>query len=145
MKLLIQRVRQASVQIGNDTIASIGGGLLVFVGVTQSDQAETAQKLAEKVAYLRIFDDSEGKMNLDVIQVKGEILAVSQFTLYADTSRGRRPGFEMAAKPDRAEQVYRFFSQALRGLGLKVQEGKFQEHMVVSLENDGPATFMLEK
>lgn len=145
MRLLIQRVRCASVQINNETIASIGRGLLVFVGVTQSDQAETAQHLAEKTAYLRIFDDSDGKMNLDIQQVGGEVLVVSQFTLYADTSRGRRPGFEGAAKPDHAELVYRFFTQALRRLNLKVQEGRFQEQMIVSLENDGPATFILEK
>lgn len=145
MRLLVQRIRRASVQINNETIASIGSGLLVFVGITQSDQAETAQHLAEKVAYLRIFDDSDGKMNLDVQQVGGEVLVVSQFTLYADTSRGRRPGFEQAAKPDHAELVYRFFCQALRRLNLKVQEGRFQEQMIVSLENDGPATFILER
>ena len=145
MRLLIQRVRRASVQINNETIASIGRGLLVFVGVAQSDQADTAQTLAEKVSYLRIFDDTEGEMNLDVTQIGGEVLVVSQFTLYADTSRGRRPGFEMAAKSDHAELVYRFFCQALRRLNLKVQEGRFQEQMIVSLENDGPATFILER
>jgi D-tyrosyl-tRNA(Tyr) deacylase len=155
VKLLIQRVRRASVSINDETIASISRGLLVFVGVTQSDQAETAQHLAEKVSYLRIFDDSDEKMNLDIQQIGGEVLVVSQFTLYADISRGRRPGFsakggsasggEQAAKPDHAELVYRFFCQALRRLNLKVQEGRFQEQMIVSLENDGPATFILER
>ena len=150
MRLLIQRVHRAEVKIRGDKIASIGPGMLIFLGVAQSDQAETAQSLAEKTAYLRIFDDSQGKMNLDLFQTQGEVLVVSQFTLYADLSRGRRPCFsasggEQAAKPDHAESIYRFFTQALRDLGLRVQEGQFQEPMIVSLENEGPATFILEK
>ena len=138
MKALVQRVKKASVEIDGKVYSKIGQGMLILLGVEKDD----SQK---KVVNLRIFEDSEGKMNLSVQDIKGELLAVSQFTLAGDTSRGNRPGFETAAKPDVAKPMYEYFVECLRNYGVKTETGIFQADMQVELINDGPVTFMLEK
>ena len=145
MKALLQRVSQASVTVGGQQISAVGTGLLILLGVEKADTEREADYLARKAADLRIFEDQNGKMNLSVKDVKGEVLVVSQFTLAGDTSRGNRPGFETAARPEQADPLYRRFCESLRGHGLPVQTGIFQADMQVALVNDGPVTFMLEK
>lgn len=145
MKALIQRVSEASVTVGGESVADIGRGLLILFGVEKNDRQEQAEYLARKAANLRIFEDENGKMNLSVLNIHGDILVVSQFTLAGDTSRGNRPGFDNAAEPAVAEELYEFFSEQLRQAGLKVQNGIFRADMKVTLINDGPVTFMLEK
>jgi len=144
MRILIQRVKAASVRIEGETVAAIGAGLVLLVGVAKGDTPDMAAKLARKTANLRIFADDEGKLNLSVKDTGGEVLAVSQFTLYADTSRGNRPGFDPAAPPEMAKMLYEHFVQALIAEGLAVQTGVFQAYMLVHIENDGPVTLMLE-
>jgi len=144
MRILVQRVRAGKVSIDNDVVAGIGAGLVLLVGVGKGDTEAAAEKLARKTAGLRIFADEAGKLNLSLKDIGGAALAVSQFTLYADTSRGNRPGFDPAAPPELAQRLYEHFVQALREQGLTVQTGVFQAHMVVSIENDGPVTLMLE-
>jgi D-aminoacyl-tRNA deacylase len=144
MRALLQRVSQASVEVAGETVGAIGPGLLVLLGVEAGDGASEADYLARKVAALRIFEDAAGKMNLSVLKAGGAVLAVSQFTLCADTSRGHRPGFSGAAAPAVAEPLYRRFVDALRGHGLEVATGTFQARMAVSLVNDGPVTIWLE-
>lgn len=145
MKALIQRVNNASVTIDGELFSSINGGLLVFLGVEKEDKKENAQKLAEKILKLRIFEDENEKMNLSVTDVKGEILVVSQFTLCGDCKKGTRPSFDNSAPPDKAVELYEYFAEQVRSSGLKTETGKFRAHMNVSLTNDGPVTFFIEK
>ncbi|MDX9870988.1 MAG: D-aminoacyl-tRNA deacylase [Clostridia bacterium] len=144
MRAVIQRVTNASVQIGENEISRIGPGLLVLLGVGREDTEEDAGYLAEKTAHLRIFEDKAGKMNLSVKDSGGEILAVSQFTLYGDCRQGRRPGFTEAAPPEEADRLYQLYVQLLRQSGLAVKTGIFREHMRIGLENDGPVTMLLD-
>lgn len=145
MRLLIQRVSQASVTVNNQTISKIGKGLLILVGVGHNDGEAEANFLAEKAANLRIFEDEAGKTNLSVLDVKGEVIVVSQFTLYANTSKGRRPSFIEAALPETAEPLVNRFAELLRGHGVPTQTGKFGANMLVEIHNDGPVTIWLEK
>ena len=144
MKLVIQRVSTAQVEVEGRVTGSIGKGFLVLFGAEQGDDAALAQEAARKVAGLRVFEDATGKMNLDLAAVAGSILAVSQFTLAADLSRGRRPGFERALEPSAARELYEEFVRAVAGLGVPVATGVFGAMMNVSLVNEGPATFVLE-
>jgi D-aminoacyl-tRNA deacylase len=145
MRLLIQRVSQASVTVDEQTISSSGNGLLILLGVGHGDGEEQAKFLAEKAANLRIFEDEQGKTNLSVLDVKGEVIVVSQFTLYADTRKGRRPSFIDAALPEVAEPLVARFAELLRGHGVPTQTGKFGTHMLVEIHNNGPVTIWLEK
>ena len=144
MRILIQRVSRASVTVGGERVAAIGHGYLALVGVTHEDTAATAGKLAVKTALLRIFEDDAGLMNLALADVGGEVLAVSQFTLYADARRGNRPSFTGAARPEQGEAVFAAFVEALRAAGVPVKTGIFGAHMRVDLVNDGPVTMLLE-
>lgn len=145
MKALVQRVKEARVEVDGETVSAIGRGLLVFLGVERGDPEEDIDYLVKKVANLRIFGDSEGKMNLSVKDIGGEALVVSQFTLAADTRKGNRPSFAGAEDPERAEAIYRAFLEKLGASGVRVAEGRFAADMAVSLVNDGPVTIMLEK
>jgi D-tyrosyl-tRNA(Tyr) deacylase len=144
MRLVIQRVKQASVSIEAKTTASIGRGFLILLGIGPGDSQHDADSLAEKCALLRIFEDGEGKTNVSIKDIHGEALVVSQFTLYADARKGRRPSFTGAASPEIAEPLVRFFSQRLIALGVPTQTGSFGAHMQVELINDGPFTILLE-
>ena len=145
MRALIQRVSKASVSVEGQTISSIGNGLLILLGVGHDDGEAQTQFLAEKVANLRIFEDEQGKTNLSVLDVKGEAIVVSQFTLYANTQKGRRPSFIEAALPEAAEPLVNRFAELLQGHGVPTQMGKFGAHMEVEIHNDGPVTIWLEK
>lgn len=144
MKLVIQRVSRAEVHVAGRSVGRIGRGFLVLVGAEKGDDDAAADEAARKVAGLRVFNDREGKMNLDLAAVGGSVLVVSQFTLGADLSRGRRPGFEKALAGDEARPLYERFVRALAGAGVPVETGEFGAMMDVSLVNDGPATFVLE-
>jgi D-tyrosyl-tRNA(Tyr) deacylase len=144
VRLVIQRVSRAAVRVRGETVAEIGPGLLVLVGVSRDEQEEEAVRLAGKVATLRIFEDDRGKMNLSLRETDGEILAVPQFTLYADANRGRRPSWDAAAGAQAARGQVDAFAQALEALGVRVRRGSFQEHMEVELVNDGPVTILLD-
>ena len=145
MRILVQRVSKASVTVEGQTISEIGKGLLILLGVGHGDTDEQTTSLAEKVANLRIFEDEHGKTNLSILDVKGEAIVVSQFTLYADTRKGRRPSFIDAALPDMAEPLVTRFVELLRGHNIPTQTGKFGAHMEVEIHNDGPVTIWLEK
>ena len=144
MRILVQRVSRASVTVDGERVAAIGGGVLALVGVTHGDSAATAGRLAAKTARLRVFEDDAGLMNLALADVGGEVLAVSQFTLYGDARRGNRPSFTDAARPEQGEAVYAAFVEALRAEGVPVKTGIFGAHMHVELLNDGPVTLLLE-
>jgi len=143
MRALVQRVSYGQVTVDNRRVADIHQGLVVLLGVSPTDAPPDARALAEKVANLRIFEDAAGKMNLSCLDLNGEIIVVSQFTLYADTRRGRRPSFTGAAKPELAEPLCVLFVESLRAMGLGVQTGVFGAHMLVDLRNDGPVTLLL--
>ena len=145
MRVLIQRVSKASVTVEKQTVSSIGKGLLILLGIGHDDGEAQVKFLAEKTANLRIFEDQEGKTNLSILDVKGEAIVVSQFTLYANTQKGRRPSFIEAALPDVAEPLVNRFVGLLRGHGVPTQTGKFGAHMEVEIHNDGPVTIWLEK
>jgi len=140
----VQRVSRASVNVNDQIVGKIGSGLVVFLGVAQGDSKEDASYLANKVANLRIFADEASKFALSALETRGDILVVSQFTLLADSRKGRRPSFTEAAPPDLAEELYNFFVEQIRSTGLKVETGLFQEHMLVEIYNDGPVTISLE-
>ena len=144
MRALLQRVTQAKVEVSRAVTGEIGLGLLVLLGVAKPDTAADAEFLADKTVQLRIFADEAGKMNRSLIDAGGGLLVVSQFTLYGDTRKGRRPGFDAAAPPDQARTLYEHFVLAARRSGVRVETGVFQADMAVSLVNDGPVTFLLE-
>lgn len=145
MRVLLQRVKEASVTVEEEVVGEINAGYLLLVGVTHEDTEQEVNWLADKVAGLRVFEDENEKMNLSIQDVDGAVLTVSQFTLYGDTMKGRRPAFTQAAKPDMAETLYEKFNDRLRTHGLNVETGKFGAMMDVALVNDGPVTLMLEK
>ncbi len=144
MKALLQRVTGASVSVGDEVVGSIGRGLVVFVGVANGDTEKDAQYLAQKTVNLRIFADEVGRFNLSALDIEGELLLVSQFTLIADTRKGRRPSFVEAAPPAQAEQLFGQFVEQARATGLKVETGRFQQYMQVEIHNDGPVTILLD-
>lgn len=145
MKILVQKVLNASVTVNKQLVSQINQGFLLFIGVEKGDTQTQADFLAKKISNLRIFEDENNKMNLSIQDVKGEILAVSQFTLAADLSRGNRPGFDSAARTEEAKLLYEYFVAQLQTYNLPVQTGIFQADMKVALTNDGPCTFILEK
>jgi len=144
LRAVLQRVSEARVRIAGEVVGEIGPGLLVLLGVGQPDAEADARFLAEKSAGLRIFEDADGKMNLSVTETGGSVLVVSQFTLYGDCRKGRRPGFSAAAPPERADRLYQHYVAVLRELGLTVATGVFQAEMKVELVNDGPVTLLLD-
>ena len=145
MKVLIQRVSQATVVVDSKEVSAIGKGYLALVGIEKDDNKSMADYLAKKTANLRIFEDENAKMNLSILDIKGQILAVSQFTLAGNTSCGNRPGFDTAEKPELAKPLYEYFTECLKSYGIDVKCGVFQADMKVGLINDGPVTFMLER
>lgn len=144
MRVVLQRVTHVSVTIDGNIHGKINQGFLALVGITNEDTEETVMKLAKKSAELRVFEDEAGKMNLGLSDIKGEILSISQFTLYADCKKGRRPGFEKAAKPDHAKPLYELYNEQLKNYGIHVETGIFGADMKVELCNDGPVTILLD-
>jgi len=144
MRAVVQRVSRASVTVDNVVVGQIDRGLLILLGVTHGDTEAAADYLAEKIARLRIFEDDAGKMNLSVAEVGGAILAVSQFTLYGDVRKGKRPSFDDAARPEQARKLYEYFVERIRALGLRCETGVFQAMMQVELVNEGPVTILLD-
>ncbi|MCS7041421.1 MAG: D-aminoacyl-tRNA deacylase [Bryobacteraceae bacterium] len=144
MRAVIQRVSSASVTVDGQVTGAIGPGLLVLLGVGRHDTEQDAEALAQKIIELRVFQDEAGKMNLSLRDTGGSLLVVSQFTLYGDTRKGRRPSFDLAAPPDQARRLYEHFVEAARRLGVRVETGVFQAMMSVSLVNEGPVTFLVE-
>lgn len=144
MRAVVQRVSRAQVTVGGIVSGKIGRGMLVLLGVSQSDNQADADYLADKIAGLRIFEDPDGKMNLSVLEKGGGVLVVSQFTLYGDVRRGKRPSFDAAAAPEQARQLYEYFVGRISAAGLPCQTGRFQETMEVELVNDGPVTILLD-
>lgn len=143
-RIVVQRVRTASVDVDENRIATIGRGLAILVGIREGDTDDAVDRLTDKIATLRIFEDEAGKMNLSAADVGGEMLVVSQFTLYADARKGRRPSFAAAAQPDEGRRLYERFAQRLAGHGYRVRCGEFGAHMLVRIENDGPVTIVLD-
>ncbi|WP_044339544.1 D-aminoacyl-tRNA deacylase [Rossellomorea aquimaris] len=144
MRVVLQRSKEASVTVDGEVKGAIRSGAVLLVGITHDDTEEDARYVAEKVVNLRIFEDEEGKMNHSLLDIEGEILSISQFTLYGDCRKGRRPNFMSAAKPDLAESVYDYFNEALKEKGVKVETGVFGAMMDVNLTNDGPVTLIIE-
>jgi D-tyrosyl-tRNA(Tyr) deacylase len=144
VRVVLQRAKEAKVEVDGNIVGSILKGYVLLVGITHEDTIEDVQYLAEKIARLRVFEDESGKMNTSILDVNGSILSISQFTLYGDTRKGRRPNFMNAAKPEYAEYLYNQFNCSLRNKGLAVETGKFGSMMDVSLINDGPVTLILE-
>ena len=144
MRAVVQRVKEASVSVEGETIGQIGPGYAVLLGIRTNDTEADAEGLAEKIAHLRIMEDNEGKMNRSILDAGGAILSVSQFTLYGDTRKGRRPSFVDAAAPEQAEAMYEAFNQRLRTLGVPVETGRFRAKMLVAIHNDGPVTLLLD-
>ena len=144
MRVVLQRVSSASVSVDGETVGAIGAGLVLLVGVTEGDSEGEARRVAAKCAEMRIFSDAEGRFNLSLIETSGEALVVSQFTLFADVRKGRRPSFDAAARPEIAEPLVEAFATALRGLGVRVATGRFGAHMMVDLVNDGPVTIVVD-
>ncbi|MDJ0816858.1 MAG: D-aminoacyl-tRNA deacylase [Desulfobacterales bacterium] len=144
MRAVVQRVREASVETEGEIISRIGGGLLVLLGIAREDHRSDAEYLASKISNLRIFEDEAGKMNRSLIDTGGDMLVVSQFTLLGDCRKGRRPSFISAAEPDRANELYEYFVEAVRQLGIPVATGRFKAMMAVALVNDGPVTLIVE-
>ena len=144
MKIVLQRVARASVKVGDETVGEIGPGLVALVGAQKGDREADAAYLADKVANLRIFSDAEHKFNLSALDVGGQLLVISQFTLLADTRKGRRPSFTDAAPPEEAEPLVERFVVALRQKGLRVETGRFRQHMLVEIHNQGPVTIVLD-
>ena len=144
MRALVQRVAKASVTVSDETAGEIGVGLVILLGVSDNDDETDARYLVDKISNLRIFADDENRFNLSALEVGADILVVSQFTLYADTRKGRRPDFNQAAGPEEARRLYEHTAQMFRDAGLVVAMGRFQEHMQVTLQNDGPVTLMLD-
>jgi len=143
VKAVLQRVTGASVSIASEIVGRIGRGLVIFVGVANGDTEKDAQYLAQKTVSLRIFSDEAGKFNLSALDIKGELLVVSEFTLLANTKKGRRPSFSEAAPPAQAEELFERFVEQARATGLKVETGRFQQYMQVEIHNDGPVTILL--
>jgi len=144
VKAVLQRVDHASVQAEAAMVGEVGRGLLAFLGVAEGDTEEDARRLAEKTVHLRIFNDAAGRFNLSVVDIEGEILAVSQFTLLADARKGRRPSFTGAAPPEEAERLFDYFVEQVRRAGVPVKTGRFGAHMHVTILNDGPVTIVLD-
>ncbi len=145
MKLLLQRVKNANVTVEGKIVGKINQGLLIFIGIAKGDTPQQAEYLARKSANLRIFEDEQGKMNLSVKDIGGSALVISQFTLAGDCTQGNRPGFDNAARPEEAKPLYEYFSAQLKSNGVPIENGIFQADMQVSLINDGPVTFILER
>ena len=146
MKLVVQRVKKSNLKIKNKLYSSINAGMVILIGISKNDNYEMAKELAKKIIKLRIFNDDNGKMNKNIVEIKGEVLVVSQFTLYADTNKGNRPSFINAAKPELAISLYNHFIDELQKLiSSKVRTGKFGADMKIELVNDGPVTIILEK
>ena len=144
MRAVVQRVSRAKVTVNGEVTGEIGLGLLVLLGVGREDSRTDATYLAEKIAGLRIFEDDHGKINRSVVDAGGSVLAVSQFTLYGDVRRGKRPSFDVAAPPEQARQLYEFFVERIRSTGLRCETGRFQKMMQVELVNEGPVTILLD-
>jgi D-tyrosyl-tRNA(Tyr) deacylase len=144
MRAVIQRVREGSVEIEGNQIGRIGQGLVILLGVGQGDTEKDAKYLSGKIINLRIFEDKQGKMNLSVKDINGQILVISQFTLYGDCKKGRRPSFVSAALPDKAIKLYEYFIKCIKGYNLKIETGQFQAMMLVKIFNDGPVTILLD-
>jgi D-tyrosyl-tRNA(Tyr) deacylase len=144
MRAVVQRVSRARVTVGGNVAGDIGRGLLVLLGVAHEDTEADGMYLADKITGLRIFEDDQGKMNQSVSEAEGSVLAVSQFTLYGDVRRGKRPSFDAAASPEKARMLYEYFVERVRAAGLRCETGRFQETMQVELVNDGPVTILLD-
>jgi D-tyrosyl-tRNA(Tyr) deacylase len=144
LKAVVQRVTNASVSVAGEVVGKIGSGLAVLVGIAADDTEKDINYLVDKIAQLRIFSDADGKFNISALEIGGEMLLISQFTLLADTRKGRRPSFIGAAPPKQAESMFNLFVERMRSTGLKVQTGCFQAHMLVEIHNDGPVTIMLD-
>jgi D-tyrosyl-tRNA(Tyr) deacylase len=144
MRAVIQRVKESSVTVNSQMISRIGPGLLVLLGVSETDDSGDAEFLSEKIPHLRIFEDEHGKMNRSLMETRGEMLVVSKFTLMGDCRKGRRPSYKQAARPEKAEQLYEVFVEQVRGKGIAVKTGRFRAMMDVALINDGPVTLILD-
>jgi D-tyrosyl-tRNA(Tyr) deacylase len=144
MRAVIQRVKRAEVRVNGQAVGAVGAGMLVLLGIGKEDNLEAAESLADKIVNLRIFHDEQGRMNRSIAETKGSLLCVSQFTLYGDCRKGRRPSYDQAARPEVASQVYEAFVESVRAKGITVETGQFQAMMEVELVNDGPVTLLLD-